>query len=116
MKNSVTNFVEATPRARDTAAHTFMKAALLSAVIGLAWVQGAFAAEPPPALRNPRPLFDGKSLANWEGNAKLWRVEDGALTGGSLVDTVRANDFLATTRDYTNFVIRFQIKLTGSNG
>ncbi len=81
----------------------------LAAVAGLA-------AENPPALKNPKSMFDGKTLAGWEGDAKIWRVEDGCLTGGSYVETVKQNEFLATTRDYTNFVIRFRIKLTGTNG
>ncbi len=71
---------------------------------------------PPPATKNPVPLFDGKTLAGWEGDAKLWRVQDGCLTGGSLEETVKRNEFLATTRDYTNFIVRFQIRLLGSNG
>ena len=76
-----------------------------------------FAAEPSPEPgAKARPLFDGKTLTGWEGSAKLWRVEDGCLTGGSYVETVKQNEFLASTRDYTNFIIRFQIKLTGSNG
>jgi putative membrane-bound dehydrogenase-like protein len=75
------------------------------------------AAEALPTLgSSAKSLFDGATLAGWEGNPKLWRVLDGALTGGSLAETVAHNDFLATTRDFTNFVIRFQIKLTGSNG
>jgi putative membrane-bound dehydrogenase-like protein len=61
-------------------------------------------------------MFDGATLSGWEGDAKIWRVEDAALTGGSLNETVRQNEFLATTRDYTNFIVRLQIKLTGSNG
>ncbi len=75
----------------------------------------AFAA-PPPQGENAKPLFDGKTLAGWEGDAKLWRVEDGALTGGSLSETVKQNEFLATTRDFTNFIVRLKIKLTGTNG
>ena len=75
------------------------------------------ASEAPPApATKPQPLFDGKTLAGWEGNAKLWRVEDACLTGGSYAETVKQNEFLATTRDFTNFVVRLQIKLTGSNG
>jgi len=46
------------------------------------------ATEPPPPVGQSRPLFDGKTLAGWEGNPKLWRVEAGALTGGSLSETV----------------------------
>ena len=74
------------------------------------------AAEPPPVLKHPRPLFDGRTLAGWEGDAKLWRVQDGALTGGSFTETVKQNEFLASTRDFTNFIVRFEIKLAGTNG
>src|SRR5215510_4675480 len=73
-------------------------------------------AEPSPSLSHPVPLFDGRTLAGWEGNAKLWRVQDGALTGGSLTESVKENEFLATTRDFTNFIVRFEIKLTGTAG
>src|SRR5260370_14431136 len=52
------------------------------------------AAEPPPPMGVSRPLFDGKTLAGWEGNPKLWRVEAGALTGGSLSETLPPNEFL----------------------
>ncbi len=72
--------------------------------------------EKPPRLTKPVRMFDGKTLAGWEGNPKIWRVEDGCITGGSYTETVRENEFVATTRDYTNFIIRLQIKLTGSNG
>ena len=71
---------------------------------------------PPESGPNARSLFDGKTLAGWEGSPKLWRVDDGCLTGGSYVETVKQNEFLATTRDYTNFIVRLKIKLTGTNG
>ena len=47
------------------------------------------AAETPPSLKNPKPLFDGTTLAGWEGNPKILRVEDGCLTGGSYVETMK---------------------------
>jgi hypothetical protein len=28
-----------------------------------------------------KPIFDGKTLQGWDGDAKLWRVEEGAITG-----------------------------------
>jgi len=34
-----------------------------------------------------RPLFDGKSLEGWDGNPKLWRVEDGAIVGQTTAET-----------------------------
>src|SRR5436190_4000865 len=33
-------------------------------------------AESPPPPGKTTPLFDGKTLGGWEGNPKLWRVED----------------------------------------
>ena len=29
-------------------------------------------------------LFNGKDLTGWEGNPKLWSVEDGAITGKTI--------------------------------
>jgi Domain of Unknown Function (DUF1080) len=63
----------------------------------------------------PRALFDGRTLQGWEGDTKkMWRVDEGAIVGGSLVDTVLQNDFLCTTREYGNFVLRLKFKLIGS--
>ncbi len=62
----------------------------------------------------PLPLFDGTSLDGWEGDAKLWRVEDAMITGGSLTETVKHNDFLATKKSYANFDLRLKIKITGT--
>lgn len=63
------------------------------------------------------PLFDGRTFAGWEGDtAKTWRIVDGALVGGSLTTPVPRNEFLATTRRYTNFVLRLKVKLLGTEG
>jgi hypothetical protein len=65
----------------------------------------------------PVKIFDGKTFKGWDGDAGLtWRIEDGALVGGSLKITVPRNEFIATTRSYTNFVLRLEFKLTGSEG
>ena len=62
-------------------------------------------------------LFDGKSLRGWEGDTvRTWRVEDGAIAGGSLSETVPRNEFLTTTRSYGNFVLRLKFKLVGTEG
>ena len=98
---------------------TKLSACVVSTVLCLGVLPGLglFAAEVPPTPgANAKSLFDGTTLAGWEGNPKLWRVEDGSLTGGSYVETVKQNEFLASTRDFTNFIVRLQIKLTGSNG
>ena len=69
----------------------------------------------PPALRAAPAthLFDGRTLAGWEGDLKWWRVQDGAVTGGSTTEKVPKNSFLATTRSFQNFDLRLKIKLTG---
>ena len=68
------------------------------------------------ALAAPLPLFDGKTLDGWEGEtAKTWRVQDGAIVGGSLEGNPR-NEFLATKKSYRNFVLRLEYKLVGTEG
>src|SRR5436309_10585442 len=63
------------------------------------------------------PIFDGKTFKGWTGDTnKTWRVAEGALVGGSLKETVAHNEFICTTRSYTNFVLRLKFKLAGSEG
>ena len=64
---------------------------------------------------DPVALFDGKSLEGWEGDTKVWRVQDGAIVGGSMEGNAR-NEFLATKKPYKNFVLRLEYKLTGTEG
>jgi hypothetical protein len=41
------------------------------------------------------PIFDGKTLTNWEGDPKYWRVEDGCLVGEITPETViKSNTFI----------------------
>jgi len=62
-------------------------------------------------------LFDGKTFQGWDGDTnKTWRIEDGAFVGGSLKTTVPENQFIATTRSFTNFVLKVKFKLTGTEG
>lgn len=61
----------------------------------------------------PAKLFDGKSLAGWEGDLKTWRVEDGAIVGGSLDATVPRNEFLCTLKTYGDFELKVKFKLLG---
>jgi len=60
-------------------------------------------------------LFDGKSFEGWEGDVqKTFRIQDGAVVGGSLSDKVPRNEFLCTRRSYKNFVLRVRFKLLGT--
>ncbi|WP_460638204.1 3-keto-disaccharide hydrolase [Larkinella harenae] len=70
-----------------------------------------------PAPQKTVRIFDGKTFRGWEGDTlKTWRIENGALVGGSLTETVPKNDFLCTTREYANFVLRVKFKLLGADG
>lgn len=62
----------------------------------------------------PVSLFDGKTLAGWEGDAAWWRVEAGEIRGGSLTTKVPKNFFLATEKSYQNFDLRVKLRLTGT--
>jgi len=87
----------------------FIGAALLVAVAALG---AAFAAE--EKEEGFVPLFNGKDLTGWEGDAKLWVVENGMLVGRS--QGITYNDFLATAKPYGDFLLRFQIRLVGGKG
>jgi len=58
-------------------------------------------------------LFDGKSLAGWEGDLNWFRVEDGSIVAGSLEKDIPQNMFLCTTKEYGDFELRLEIKLVG---
>jgi putative membrane-bound dehydrogenase-like protein len=64
----------------------------------------------------PVSLFDGTSFAGWEGETNsVWRIRDGVIVGGSLSGNPR-NEFLATQKRYTNFHLRLEYKLVGTEG
>jgi hypothetical protein len=59
------------------------------------------------------PLFDGKTLAGWDGNPDWFRVEDGAIVGGSLEKRIPRNEFLCTKKEYGDFELRLKFKVLG---
>lgn len=65
------------------------------------------------AAAEPKSLFNGKDLTGWEGDEKTWRVEDGAIAGGSLDAVVARNEFLCTTKTYGDFELKVKFKLLG---
>lgn len=69
------------------------------------------------AVAEPHSIFDGRTFAGWEGETNhIWRIDNGCITGGSLNSIVADNSFLATRREYTNFVLRLKFRLVGTNG
>lgn len=70
-----------------------------------------------PADGEFRRLFDGRSFEGWEGDTEhTWRIEDEALTAGSLTVTVPRNEFLATTERFADFDLRLDYKVVGTEG
>ena len=58
-------------------------------------------------------LFDGKTFQGWEGNLDVFRIEDGAIVGGSLKKPVARNEFLCAKKEYGDFELRTKFKLLG---
>ncbi len=82
---------------------------VLASVTVVSVVCAALAAEPSKGVS----LFDGKTFENWEGDLKVFRIEDGAIVGGTLKDKVAHNEFLASKKEYGDFELRLKFKLLG---
>jgi hypothetical protein len=82
---------------------------VLAAILSVAYVQ------PPAQDGRPVPLFDGRTFTGWEGNLRIFRIEDGAIVGGSLREKIAQNEFLCTTRSYSDFELRLKVKLLGGD-
>jgi HEAT repeat protein len=82
-------------------------------------VEPAAQSEPTPAP-TPTPdekeftsLFDGKTFAGWEGNLEAFRIEDGAIVGGSMTKPIPRNDYLCSKKTYADFELRLKFKVLG---
>ncbi len=67
-----------------------------------------------------QPIFDGKSLAGWEGDPTYWRVEDGALVGEITPATViKSNTFIiwrgGRPKDF-ELKLEYRITAAGNSG
>jgi hypothetical protein len=73
-------------------------------------------APPPLAAEEPGfvPLFNGKDLGGWEGDTKLWKVQDGAIVGDS--PGIPHNQFLTTRETFGDFELRLQFRLRDGKG
>jgi hypothetical protein len=66
-------------------------------------------------LAGPASLFDGKTFNGWEGNLAIFRIEAGAIVGGTLAGKIARNEFLCTAREYKDFELRLKVKLLGGD-
>ena len=63
-----------------------------------------------------KPIFDGKSLAGWQGDEKLWRVEDGAIVGETTEENkIDGNQFLVWDQgEVDDFVLKASFRVSGT--
>ena len=92
------------------------KVGALIAAATLAITGGSFtvtAAKEAPTVS----LFDGKTLAGWEGLSTLWSVKDGAITGITTKESpIKNNTFLVWTNGTVkNFELRLQYRVLNGN-
>ncbi|NLE58800.1 MAG: DUF1080 domain-containing protein [Planctomycetes bacterium] len=58
-------------------------------------------------------LFNGRDLTGWTGDPKLWSVENGEIVGRS--ENLPHNVFLVCDRPYSDFVLRYSVRLINHN-
>lgn len=72
---------------------------------------------PPLEETGFQPIFDGKTLAGWEGDPSFWRVEDGAIVGQTLADKQPKQNTFIIWRGGSpaDFELKLDYRLTGFN-
>ncbi|MFK7819558.1 MAG: DUF1080 domain-containing protein [Planctomycetaceae bacterium] len=67
------------------------------------------------ANSKPTKLFDASTFNGWDGDLEVFRIEDGAIVGGTLNQKVAHNEFLTTSQEYSDFELRLKFMLKGEN-
>lgn len=68
------------------------------------------------SAKEPKDLFNGKDLTGWEGDSRVWSVEDGAIVGHTKDVPLKNNTFLIWKGgDVKDFKLTLQFKLEGGN-
>jgi uncharacterized protein (TIGR03067 family) len=90
--------------------------ALFAALLTVAVSLSAPAADLEPGFKS---LFNGRDLSGWEGNRKLWSVEDGAITGRTANEgetKIKHNTFLVWQGgEVRDFELRLQYRIVAGN-
>jgi hypothetical protein len=75
----------------------------------------------PPTVKDDSlgfvPIFDGKTLAGWDGDSAFWKVENGEIIGQSTIDnSVKINNFLIWKGDVVkDFELKVDFRINGVN-
>lgn len=78
----------------------------LAAAAPLPWLAGCRSA--------PVELFNGQDLSGWEGDERLWLVENGEIVGRS--PGISENVFLATNERFEDFRLNLEVRLVDNQG
>jgi hypothetical protein len=67
------------------------------------------------AMVKGKPIFDGKTFDGWEfrDNAKWFRIEEGAIVGGTFEEKIPRNEFIVSKQEYGDFTLRIECKSLG---
>ncbi len=90
-------------------------AAVATSWTATSWPATSSAAQVQVVRPRATALLDGKSFEGWEGNLDVFRIEDGAIVGGSATQPVPRNEYLCTEKQYANFELRLKFKVLGKN-
>lgn len=63
---------------------------------------------------NVKDFFNGKDLAGWDGDPKLWKVDNGEIIGRS--PGIKHNEFLRSHMSVGDFRLALKVKLTPDSG
>ena len=76
----------------------------------------ALAAKPESASP-AKPLFNGRTLAGWDGDPRFWRVEDGVIVGETKPDNKAEHNTFLIYRGgtFADFELTFRYQVTGYN-
>lgn len=62
------------------------------------------------------PLFNGKNLDKWRGDAQVWSVEDGCIVGRTTDNyVIKKNTFLIYNTPFSDFELTLSYKIIGGN-
>ncbi len=81
---------------------------------------GAIGAEAPAEVAGMKMLFNGKDLAGWDGDPKLWSVKDGVIHGETTAENpAKGNTFIiwkdGSTKDF-ELRLSFRCNATNNSG
>ena len=92
----------------------------IATILSFALITASLSAQEDTKLPKPdadgwMTLFNGKDLAGWDGDPKVWRVKDGYISG-AIEKLEGGNTFLVFKKPFSNFVLEAECVLVGRKG